>query len=81
MRSSDLWTLPPVKPAIVKRWCGRLLVFAVSLALFALVAGMATGERSHRGGPATSSGLPTRTPGPVTSFQFGEPSSGLASAC
>jgi hypothetical protein len=53
MRSSDSWTLPPPQPAIVKTWCGRLLVFAVSLALFALVAGVATGERSHRGGTST----------------------------
>jgi hypothetical protein len=56
MRSSDSWTLPPLRPAIVKTWCGRLLVFAVSLALFALVVGVATGQLSHRGGTATSTG-------------------------
>jgi hypothetical protein len=59
MRSSDPWTLPPLKPAIVKTWYGRLLVFAVSLALFGLIAGVATGERSHGGESATSSGFAT----------------------
>jgi hypothetical protein len=72
MRSSDSWTLPAVEPATLKTWCGRLLVFAVSLAVFALAAGVATGERAQRDGPATSSGFTKHTPGPASSFPFGE---------
>jgi len=57
MRSSDLWTLPLVEQAIVRKWCCRLLVYGVAIGLFALVAGVASSERSHRGGPAAVSGM------------------------
>jgi hypothetical protein len=57
MRSSDLWKLRPSDPAIVKKWCRRLLVCGVSLGLLALAAGMATGDRSHRDGPAAVTGM------------------------
>ena len=49
MRSSDSWTLPAFEPATLKTWCGRLLVFAIWLALFALAAGMAIGEACSAG--------------------------------
>ena len=59
MRSSDSWPLPGFEPATLKTWCGRLLVFAVSLALLALAAGVATGERAQRDRPAASTGYAT----------------------
>ena len=54
MRSSDWWTWPALEPETVKTWCGRLLLFAVSLALLALVTGVATGKRFQGNEPATS---------------------------
>jgi hypothetical protein len=63
MRSSDSWTLPAFEPATLKTWCGRLLVFTIWLALFALAAGVAIGERAQRDGPATSSSFANTHPG------------------
>jgi len=57
MRSSGLWKLRPSDQAIVKKWCRRLLVCGVSLGLLALAAGMATGERFLRHGPAAVTGV------------------------
>jgi len=59
MRSSDSWTWPAVEPSTLKTWCGRLVVLAVSLAFLALLAGVATGERTRRDATATGSGFAT----------------------
>jgi hypothetical protein len=55
MRSSDS-TWPGVEPSTLKTWCGRLVVFAVSLAFLAFLAGEAA-ERGHSEPAPTSSGF------------------------
>jgi|SRR5215207_1736768 len=68
--SSRSWLL--FEPEALRTWCARLVVLAVSLAFLALLAGVATGERGRRD-PLRSAALPqVHTPGPATSFLFGE---------
>jgi len=57
MRSSDSCKLQVSEQGLVKKWCAHLLVFAVALGLFALAAGVASSERSHRDGPAATTGM------------------------
>jgi hypothetical protein len=57
MRSFDLGTFRLAEQAFVKKWCCRLLVYGVALGLFALAAGVASSERSHRAGPPAHTGM------------------------
>jgi hypothetical protein len=57
MRSFDLCNLRPFQRAIVKKWCRGLLVFCVSLGLFALAGAMATSNRLHQPEPAATVGM------------------------
>jgi hypothetical protein len=57
LRSSDLWKLRPSERAIVKKWFPGLLVYGVSLGLFALAAAMAISEHSQQPEPAAITGM------------------------
>ena len=53
----DSGKFPVCEQTTVKKWSYRLLVFGVSLGLFALAAGVATSERSHRDAPVPTGGI------------------------
>jgi hypothetical protein len=48
---SHVWWRRPAEQAALN-WCRRLLVYGVLCGVFALAAGVATSERSHREDPA-----------------------------
>jgi hypothetical protein len=57
MRSFEFWKLRTSEPAGTKKWSYRLIVFGVSLGLFAIAAGVATSDLSQREVPAPTTGI------------------------
>jgi hypothetical protein len=57
MRSFEFWKFRTSEPAGAKKWSYRLIVFGLSLGLFAIAAGVAASQRSQREVPATSTGI------------------------
>jgi hypothetical protein len=56
MRSFEFWKFRTSEPG-VKKWSYRLIVFGVSLGLFAIAAGLATSDWSQREVPAPTTGI------------------------
>jgi hypothetical protein len=56
MRSFEFWKFRTFEPS-VKKWSYRLIVFGVSLGLFAIAAGLATSDWSQREVPAATTGI------------------------
>jgi hypothetical protein len=57
MRSFEFWRFRTSEPAGAKKWSYRLIVFGVSMGLFAIAAGVATSQRSQREVPAPATGI------------------------
>jgi hypothetical protein len=56
MRSFEFWKFRTSKPG-AKKWYYGLIVFGVSLGLFAIAAGVATSDWSQREVPAHTTGI------------------------
>jgi hypothetical protein len=57
MRSFEFWKFRTSEPAGTNKWPYRLIVFGVSLGLFAIAAGVATSDWSQREVRATPTGI------------------------